>query len=129
MKRTLGFAVMCVTMAGAASMLPDAPHAMQPDARAGCLHGPDETDAGAKRRAAAITYVRSINTAQARRPGQGAWLALNQLAVSPAPAGFSVQLGTFEGGYLVSTKDTLDPCRYALFSDSTGLIYVGRPMQ
>lgn len=129
MKRTLGFAVMCVTIARATSMLPDGPHAMQPDARAGCLHGPDETEAERKRRAVAIAHVRSINTAQSKRTGQGPWIELNQLSVGPAPAGFSVQLATFDGGYLVSMKDTLDPCRYALFSDDAGLIYVGRPMQ
>ncbi len=110
-------------------MLPDAPHAMQPDTRAGCLHGPDETDAERQRRTAAISHLRSINTAQARRTGQGAWLELRQLSVGPAPAGFGVQLATFDGGYLVSMKDTLDPCRYALFSDNAGLIFVGRPMQ
>jgi hypothetical protein len=46
------------------------------------------------------------------------------------PEGFAVHLATDGStGYVFSVKDTLDPCRFALFSDQAGLIYTGEPLQ
>jgi hypothetical protein len=43
--------------------------------------------------------------------------------LAPTPDGFKVQLTTDGATYAFSIKDTLDPCRYAVFSDQELSIY------
>jgi hypothetical protein len=97
-----------------------------------CLHGPNETAADAARRQNALRLVRAINTSQARslaidrvyRTFQG----LTDLGLPGRPMGFATQLSVEGSTYAVVIKDTLDPCRYTLFSDQDGVIYVGSPL-
>jgi len=97
-----------------------------------CLHGASETPADAALRQNAIGVMRAINTAQAQAFATNqAYRSFRELTASglpPRPAGFLTQL-TVEGStYALLVKDTTDPCRYTLFSDQEGLIYVGSPL-
>jgi hypothetical protein len=99
-----------------------------------CLHGPMETPANRVRREQAISLAQRINGAQkmARRfapPAErGAYRPLDELFNLPAtPAGFRVQHHTDGATYAFSIKDTLDPCRFAVFSDQDGEIYEATP--
>ena len=96
-----------------------------------CLHGPDETPEQMNRRRQAVQTARQINTAEARQsPVTGVYVALAELAPAPVvPPGFKVALMADTASYTFSIKDTLDPCRFALFSDQDGLIFEARPMQ
>jgi len=98
-----------------------------------CLHGASETPADAVRRQAALRVVRAINTAQAQAfTLTQAYRTFRDLTASGLPSrpdGFLTQL-TVEGStYALLLKDTMDPCRYTLFSDQDGLIYLGSPLQ
>ena len=98
-----------------------------------CLHGPDERPADTTRRQDAIRVMRAINTAQAQSFGfkqvYQNFRELTDSGLPPRPSGFLTQL-TVEGStYALLLKDSTDPCRYTLFSDQEGLIYVGSPLQ
>ena len=98
-----------------------------------CLHGVSETAADAVRRQDAIRVMRAINTVQAQAFALNrAYRTFRDLTTSglpSRPAGFLTQL-TVEGStYALLLKDTVDPCRYTLFSDQDGLIYLGSPIQ
>jgi hypothetical protein len=96
-----------------------------------CLHGDDETPGERARRRAAVLFLRAVNTAQARARGSaGSYQMLTDLPdLPPMPDGFTAILAADVDVYAAALKDTRDPCRYALFSDQTGLIYSGRPIQ
>jgi hypothetical protein len=49
--------------------------------------------------------------------------------VSPAPAGFTVNLITNRRSYSFSLMDTRDPCHYSIFSDQDRWIYEATPTQ
>jgi hypothetical protein len=95
-----------------------------------CLHAANESPAERARRAAAIGFVRGVNDAQARALGQKQEV-VPLASLPPAPAGFQADLGvgTERTKYVLTVKDTTDPCRYALFTDQAGLIYSGGPLQ
>ena len=102
--------------------------------RGPCLHGAGETREERLLRQKAVELAVDINRAQglARRfgprPGQGAYLPLDQLFNVPVPPeGFRVQLHTDGMTYLFSIKDTRDPCGYAVFSDQSADIYEAIP--
>jgi hypothetical protein len=94
-----------------------------------CLHGPDERPAHQARREQALTLAQQIHRAE--NPGPTAiplqrrtFRPFDQLAnLPPTPDGFKVQLDTDGATYAFSIKDTLDPCRYAVFSDQELSIY------
>jgi hypothetical protein len=98
-----------------------------------CLHAAGETPADAARRQEAIRVMRAINTAQARAFAVNrTYLNLRELTnagLPPRPYGFLTQLTVEASTYALLLKDTADPCRYTLFSDQEGLIYVGSPLQ
>jgi len=130
MKRTIIAAIVVFvgTVATARSI-----NAVYAQSQLACLHGASETPANAARRQDAIRVMRAINTAQAQAFAMNqAYLNfrnLTDLGLPGRPAGFSTQL-TVEGStYALVVKDTADPCRYTLFSDQDGLIYVGSPLQ
>jgi hypothetical protein len=109
--------------------VPEVVHAQRGPA---CLHGPGETPADAARRQGAVGVMRAINTAQAQAFAMNrAYLnfrGLTDSGLPPRPVGFATQL-TVEGStYALLLRDTSDPCRYTLFSDQEGLIYVGAPL-
>jgi hypothetical protein len=45
----------------------------------------------------------------------------------PTPQGFDLRLHTDGHGYIFSLKDSLDPCRYGIFSDEGGIVYEKTP--
>ena len=94
-----------------------------------CLHGADETATEEARRLAALDVVREVNAAQVRLERErGTYVALDQAtAVSRIPLGFVFRVTFDRWGYVVSGKDTLDPCRFSLFSDQDGIVYEARP--
>ncbi len=98
-----------------------------------CLHEAGETPADAARRQEAIRVMRAINSAQAtsfavNRTYQN-FRELTDSGLPRRPAGFLTQLTVEASTYALLLKDTADPCRYTLFSDQDGLIYVGSPLQ
>jgi hypothetical protein len=103
--------------------------AQQPPA---CLHGPNETAADAGRRMDALRVVRAINSAQAQtfRASQAYanFQTLTTAGLPSRPAGFAAQLTVEGSAYTIVLRDAVDPCRYTLFSDQDGVIYVASPL-
>ncbi len=98
-----------------------------------CLHATGETQADATRRQDALRVMRTINTVQAqvfaRNQTYQNLRELSDSGLPPRPYGFVMQL-TVEGStYALLLRDTVDPCRYTLFSSQDGLIFVGSPLQ
>jgi hypothetical protein len=98
----------------------------------GCLHATGETPADAARRQDALRVMRAINTVQAlafaRNQTYQNLRELTDSGLPPRPSGFLMQL-TVEGStYALLLRDTVDPCRYTLFSSQDGLIFVGSPL-
>ncbi len=82
------------------------------------------------RRADAIRFARALNTAEAASfRGQRSYLQIGDLPVGPMPKGQTVQLSTDGETYAFSIKDDEDACHGAIFSDQTGVIYAGAPIQ
>jgi hypothetical protein len=104
--------------------------AQQPPAQ-NCLHGPSENSDQAARRRAALQLARQVNTVEAQANQQGhTYYALSDLpGLASEINGFKVQLSTDGGTYTFSIKDTLDPCRFAYFSDQEGVVYSGMPVR
>jgi hypothetical protein len=115
----------CVAMWAVASIQGAVPLRQVPPALASCRHDANSAEADRNRRAQAVTLAKAIITAQAgvvRRTGQ--YHPVASLGKLPTvPAGFSLKLFADRDDYVFALKDTLDPCRYAIFSDSAGLLY------
>jgi hypothetical protein len=129
MKRALTVTLVVLTLAPSSDSTIGMVSAQQ---QAACLHGTDETPADAARRRDAVRVMRAINTIQVQTFGKNrAYLnfrELTSLALPPRPTGFLTQL-TVEGStYALLLRDTADPCRYTLFSDQEGVIFVGSPL-
>jgi hypothetical protein len=83
-----------------------------------------------QRRQAAVRFARMLNTAEAsfwaqnKRYGQ-----ISDVGVGAEPEGFRAQLSTDGTIYTFAVKDSVDACRFALFSDQEGLIYTALPMR
>jgi hypothetical protein len=92
---------------------------------ASCRHDASATESDRNRRTQALALAKAINTAEAegvRRTRQ--YQPLGSLGTLPAvPPGFAVKLFADRDDYVFAVKDTLDPCLYAIFSDSAGLLY------
>ena len=90
-----------------------------------CRHDSGSTDSDRIRRAQALTLAKAITAAQGqavRRTRQ--YHPASGLGDLPAvPNGFTLKLFADRDDYVFALKDTLDPCRYAIFSDSAGLLY------
>jgi hypothetical protein len=95
-----------------------------------CLHGPDESNAERDRRTAAIRFLAQVNAAEAKLERErGTYVALmDAVKVAAIPLGFVARLTFDRWSYIVTLKDTLDPCRYSLFSDQDGMIYQAQPL-
>jgi hypothetical protein len=90
-----------------------------------CRHDQSATEDDRVRRAQAVTLAKAINTAEAemvRRTREYHPLA-NLNGLPAVPAGFKLSLYADRAGYMFAIKDTRDPCRFAVFSDSAGLLY------
>jgi hypothetical protein len=105
-----------------------AARAQQPKA---CLHGTDESAANRARRVQAVGLIRAISNAEVQTSSSaGAFAPLAFLSGLPAtPDGFTVTLSADLDGYALLMTDSTDPCRYTLFTNQNGLIYVGAPLQ
>lgn len=103
----------------------------QAPAPAACLHGPQETPEEAARRRTAVTLARRINTLQnAAFQQDRRYRPLTELPEVSSPVdGFAVRLAADDASYVFAVKDTLDPCRFAFFSDQEGLIYSAEPLR
>ncbi len=93
-----------------------------------CLHGQSESASNRQRRQRALRVASVINMAQAQAlrvdPQQRGYRPLEELANVPfLPRGFTIQFHTDSETYTFSIKDTLDPCRFAVFSDQDGFVY------
>ena len=77
--------------------------------------------------------MRMINTAQAQAFGTTrsyrSFAELTASGLSSRLSGFVTQLTVDGSTYAVLLRDAVDPCRYTLFSDQDGVIYVGSPLQ
>ena len=97
-----------------------------------CLHGRSEVPEQRMRRQQALEVVHAINMAQATivgpRTSTSGYRPLEELLnIPPLPPGFDLQFLTDGDGYIFSIKDTLDPCRYAVFSDQGTRVYEALP--
>ena len=90
-----------------------------------CRHQQAATPENRARRAQALTLAKAIHAAEAelvRRTRQ--YQPLESLRNLPAvPSGFQLNLYADRTGYIFAIKDTGDPCRFAVFSDASGLLY------
>jgi len=90
-----------------------------------CRHDGSESQADRTRRIQALALAKAINSAQGelaeRTRRYHPLTALRNLP--PVPTGFELRLYSEVDGYLFSLKDALDTCRYAIFSDQSGLVY------
>jgi len=133
MKLVAAAVVALSLVAGCASVNRSAakPVAAQQPQRA-CLHGDNESPAQRERRVRAIALVRAINTAQYNdaMPKTGKFQPIANLGLTtPTPEGFDVQLSTDGTTYAFAVKDTTDPCLFAYFSDTKGVIFQGKVIQ
>jgi hypothetical protein len=73
--------------------------------------------------------ARAINQAQGRAVAASErYQPLAKLpGLPPAPSGFELRFYTDGAGYILSLKDTLDPCRYGVFTDQHGRLYEMSP--
>ncbi len=94
-----------------------------------CLHGADEAPSEQARRFSALDVVREVNAAQVRfERERGSYVPLAEAtAVTRIPLGFVFRLTFDRWGYMVSGKDTFDPCGFSVFSDQDGVVYEARP--
>jgi hypothetical protein len=90
-----------------------------------CRHDTSENELDRSRRMRAIAVARAINSAEGelaeRTRRYHPLAALRNLP--PVPNGFELRLYSDVDGYVFAIKDTLDACRYAIFSDQSGLLY------
>jgi hypothetical protein len=95
-----------------------------------CLHGSSELPAQRTRREQSLRLARALNREESRFAIMSTprYRPLNELPnLPPTPSGFAVRLYTDGPRYTFSLKDTLDACRYAIFSDQDQSIYEGTP--
>jgi hypothetical protein len=100
-----------------------------PSAGLTCRHDEASVPADRIRREQARALLRAINTAEGRAAqATRQYVPLAKLPNLPAaPAGFELRLYTDGNGYLVSLKDSRDPCHYGVFSDEDGRLYEMSP--
>ena len=94
-----------------------------------CLHGQNETAAERTRREQAVMYAQRLNAAeQSSFPAGGTYRRPEELLSLPRlPVGFFLQFHTDGRTYAFSLKDWRDPCRFAIFSEQHGYLYVAVP--
>jgi hypothetical protein len=115
----------CIAALGIASMGWAAMPGRQLSSGISCRHQQGANQEDRARRAQALTLAKAINTAEAelvRRTRQyQPFESLRNLPV--VPSGFQLNLYADRSGYIFAIKDTRDPCRFAVFSDASGLLY------
>jgi hypothetical protein len=123
MPRATPFCIALFTVTSIAGIA--APQRQLPPAIASCRHDSRSTDADRTRRTQALALAKAINMEEGQiARGTRAYQPLSALRnLPPVPPGFSLKLFADRDGYLFALKDTLDACRYAIFSDAAGLVY------
>jgi hypothetical protein len=115
----------CIAALGLASIGWAAMPPRQLTSAISCRHHQGATQEDRARRAQALALAKAINAAEAevvRRTRQ--YQPVESLQSLPAvPGGFQLNLYADRAGYIFAIKDTLDPCRFAVFSDAGGLLY------
>jgi hypothetical protein len=115
-----------LALAGAMTLLASpGPKAQLLPVSAACRHDAQEQQADRTRREQALRVARAINAEQgvlAQRTRR--YHPLADLTNLPdVPNGFELRLYSDGAGYVFSVKDTFDSCRYAIFSDQSGVLY------
>jgi hypothetical protein len=100
-----------------------------PSSGVACFHDTQSAAHNQARRAEAHAFARAINEAQSRAvSAAGRYVELSALPSLPAvPNGFALRFYTDGDSYVVSLKDTFDPCRYGLFTDQQNRLYESSP--
>ena len=95
-----------------------------------CLHGPAETPDHRARRLAALKLANQLNEFEAagRLQAERFYPMEDLPGLPPLPRGFKAQMSTDGASYAFSLKDTLDPCRFAYFSDHDRVVYAATPV-
>jgi hypothetical protein len=90
-----------------------------------CRHTGNVSQEDQDRAVQAVAFAKTINTGEAEaKKRTGEYRPITSLSNLPTvPSGFKVNLYADRTGYMFSLKDTLDPCHFAVFSDTAGLIY------
>jgi hypothetical protein len=96
-----------------------------PSAAASCRHTGNANQTDRDRAEQAVAFAKAINGAEAEsKKRSGAYRSIASLGNLPTvPTEFKVSLYADQTGYMFSLKDTLDPCHFAVFSDTAGLLY------
>ena len=95
-----------------------------------CLHDAAETPEHRGRREQAVRLAKAI----VERQGEAAertriYAPLSRLRnLPPTPRAFDVRLYTDGAGFVLSLKDSLDPCKFGIFSDESGFVYEKAPL-
>jgi hypothetical protein len=123
MLRATSFCIALLTVASIAGTA--APENQLAPSIASCRHDSRATEADRNRRSQALALAKAINTAEGDIAGRTReYRPLSALRnLPPIPVGFSLKLFADRDSYLFALKDTLDACRYAIFSDAAGLVY------
>ncbi len=123
-----------VSVVGASAMTlvfgsPLSPRAQIPSSGIACLHEASESRADRTRREQAIALAQAINASEGLLSQQTRRFhpLADLLNLPQTPRGFDLRLYSDGAGYVVSIKDTLDPCSYGVFSDQAGLLYEKTP--
>ena len=95
-----------------------------------CLHDNRERPSDRTRREQALSLAKAVHEAQGTNAERvRLYVAAPQLRnLPPTPKGFEFRLYTDGRGYVFSLKDSLDPCRYGIFSDEGGVLYEKTPL-
>ena len=98
-----------------------------------CLHTDLETAEDRVRRERALEFARRLNAAEQMAPpvspGRRYRPPDELLNLPQVPNGFQLQFNTDGRTYVLSLKDTRDPCRFAVFTDQDGHVYAATPQQ
>jgi hypothetical protein len=96
-----------------------------------CRHDSHEREPDRIRRQHALALAKAINEAEGTSAERTrVYRPLSALRnLPPVPHGFDLRLYTDGAGYVVSLKDTVDPCRYGIFSDESGFLYEHTPQR
>jgi hypothetical protein len=123
MLRATPFCIALLTVASIAGSA--APDRQLVPSIAGCRHDSRATEADRNRRTQALALAKAINAEEGEiARATRAYQPLSALRnLPPVPSGFTLKLFADRDGYIFALKDTLDACRYAIFSDAAGLVY------
>jgi hypothetical protein len=115
----------CIAILGIASIGWAAMPPRQTSTGISCRHDNASRQDDRARRGQALRLAKAIHEAEARVVQiRQQYQPVSGLGSLPeVPSGFALSLHADHTGYIFAIKDTLDPCRFAVFSDQGGLLY------